>query len=680
MKTILSSRRHHYVARVSIFLLTLALVVGMIGCDGGGGGVEYNLTMAANPVGGGTATDLTNASPYAAGTVVSIKAVAAAGYQFVNWSAPAGTFGNANTAETTFTMPAQDVTVTANFELSEFYGGHGTEGNPYQIANWNHLDNVRNYLDSYFILVEDLDSTTVGYEELASATANEGKGWQPFGSIEDINAGEFVDPFTGTFDGQEYEIRDLFVNRPDEDGVGLFGIVEEAGVIENVGVVSADVTGWVCVGGLVGGNLGHVSNSYSTGSVAGYTQLGGLVGRNDKGTVSDCYSTGDVTGNSFAGGLVGGNRATVSNSHADGDVTVYRFGGGLVGYSNSGSINDCYSTGDVTGEDNNVGGLVGMDSWSSIINSYATGIVDGYMYVGGLIGYSRYGTVSDCYSTGSVNGEGSVGGLIGVAGYGTVSNSYSIGNVTGNDDVGGLIGMSEVNMDNCHATGSVDGDERVGGLLGSNFVTTVSNSHATGDVNGNVEIGGLVGRNANAGIVSDSYSTGNVTGGSLVGSLVGRNYYSTVSDSYSIGSVIGTTQVGGLVGRNFHGTVSNSYAAGSVNGEGSVGGLVGYNDVANVSKSYSTGSVSGNSPVGGLVGNNNGGTVSNSFWDTQTSGQGSSDGGTPKTTTEMKNIATFLDAGWDIIMVVNPDTRITDFTWNIVHTVTYPFLSWQSVS
>jgi len=76
----------------------------------------YNLTMAAAPEVGGTATDLTNESPYAEGTEVSIKAEAAEGYGFVNWTAPAGGFDNASAAETTFTMPAQNVTVTANFE------------------------------------------------------------------------------------------------------------------------------------------------------------------------------------------------------------------------------------------------------------------------------------------------------------------------------------------------------------------------------------------------------------------------------------------------------------------------------------------------------------------------------------------------------------------------------------
>jgi hypothetical protein len=108
-------------------------------------GVAYNLTMAVAPVGTGTATDVTNASPYAEGVTVSIKAVAATGYRFVNWTAPAGIFGNANAAETTFTMPAQDVTITANFEeggeytltmaTSPLMGGTATDltgASPYQ--------------------------------------------------------------------------------------------------------------------------------------------------------------------------------------------------------------------------------------------------------------------------------------------------------------------------------------------------------------------------------------------------------------------------------------------------------------------------------------------------------------------------------------------------------------------
>jgi alpha-tubulin suppressor-like RCC1 family protein len=45
MKIILSSKRHYYIARVSIFLITVALIAGMVGC--GQPGTEYTPMVAA---------------------------------------------------------------------------------------------------------------------------------------------------------------------------------------------------------------------------------------------------------------------------------------------------------------------------------------------------------------------------------------------------------------------------------------------------------------------------------------------------------------------------------------------------------------------------------------------------------------------------------------------------------
>jgi len=112
MKAIFSMRRNSYLKTFSVFLVAVLLVVGIVGCAPA---VTYALTMAASPTGGGTATDETGTSPYAEGTDVSIKAVASAGYEFTGWTAPAGAFADEDAAETTFTMPDQDVTVTANF-------------------------------------------------------------------------------------------------------------------------------------------------------------------------------------------------------------------------------------------------------------------------------------------------------------------------------------------------------------------------------------------------------------------------------------------------------------------------------------------------------------------------------------------------------------------------------------
>jgi hypothetical protein len=476
VKVMFKSRKGDYIAKVGIFLVLIALIVVMIGCDGGD---KYNLTMAVAPSGSGTATDLTNASPYAAGTAVSIKAVAAAGYRFVSWAAPAGTFGSVTAAQTTFTMPAQNVTVTANF--APFAGGTGTSGDPYQIADWHQLDKIRDYLDSSFILINNLDSATAGYTELASPTANGGKGWQPIGGLSpDVE--EPIDPFTGTFDGQGYEIKDLYIDRPDEDGVGLFGAVDAGGLIENVEAMDGYVTGGMGVGILIGGSGGGVSNSSSSGGVSGSIAVGGLVGGN-AGSISYCHCVATVTGSGSVGGLVGANGpgSDVSNSYADSDVTGSSGNlGGLVGFNWAGGVARCYALGNVSGD-------------------------VGSTYVGGLTGDNFGGNVSGCYALGNVNGgEGSmyIGGLVADNAGGTIENSYALGFVIGGEGsqyVGGLAGLNAdffddlATVSDCYSAGSVTGNYSTGGLVGEND-GTVSNSFWDTETSGQATSAGGAGK------------------------------------------------------------------------------------------------------------------------------------------------------------------------------------------
>jgi hypothetical protein len=244
--------------------------------------------------------------------------------------------------------------------------------------------------------MNDLDSSTPGYQELAGPMANDGRGWEPICS-EGVDEISF--PFLGTFDGQGHEIHDLFIHHADSPPwleLGLFGM--SAGVIKDIGIVNATVIGvdHEQVGALVGlNNFGIVSNSYSTGNVSGYWDVGGLVGSNGYGTVSDSYSAASVTGNWNVGGLVGGNTGNVNN-----DCTV---------------INS-YATGNVTGVDG-VGGLVGSSqeyggAGSTISNSYSTGTVTGNLSVGGLVGENT-GTVSDSFwdtqTSGQTTSDGGIG-------------------------------------------------------------------------------------------------------------------------------------------------------------------------------------------------------------------------------------------------------------------------------
>jgi len=196
--------------------------------------------------------------------------------------------------------------------------------------------------------MNDLDSTTAGYDELAGPAADEGKGWHPI-----IGPGGDP-PFTGIFNGQGNEIRDMFIDLPDIGYVGLFSIVGEEGHILNIGVVNADITSTAYIGGLVGGNAGTISNSYSTGSVTGAYMVGGVAGVNS-GTVSDSYSTSSVTSETGAGGLAGQSFGTISNSYSTGSVTGSNYTGGLVGY-NEGTVSGSFWDIETSGQATSAGG------------------------------------------------------------------------------------------------------------------------------------------------------------------------------------------------------------------------------------------------------------------------------------------------------------------------------------
>ena len=574
---------------------------------------------------------------------------------------------------------------------------------PYEpeVRDWHDLQAIRYRLARSYILMNDLDSTTAGYAELASETANQGKGWQPIGTEDHT--------FTGTFDGGGYEIRDLFVNRRDEDYVGLFGFVDEGGVIENVGLVNTTVNGDYGVGGLVGENEhGTVNNSYSSGNVTGQSSVGGLVGFN-RGTVSNSYFSGNVTSNSYVGGLVGWNSATVSNSYYNYNnvlicgQNIITIGALFAEDFNQWLANDnfldinerlsqenaYYLINDVSdfkellafGQDDSLKFRLKDDldlgNDPNFYIPYLAGAFDGnghkilnlsfhfdFVSQVGLFGYlASGGRVTQVgVENVSITGRSYVGGLVG-ASAGTVNNSYSSGSMTGESDVGGLVGLNAGHgtVTNSYSTGNVTGVNSIGGLLGGNaYFATVSNSYSSGSVIGSRVVGGLVG--SSPGTVSNCYSTGSVTGEANVGGLVALNFEGTVRNSHSRGSVTRSsgedTNFGGFAGVNWRGKIINCYSTGSVH----------YEDAEDPTDKGFAGSVE----TGGDY------EMTGNFWDTVTSGQTSTAGNAMgKTTAEMQETANFTD--WDVCDVLLGETNQACI-WNIIDGETSPFLSWQSVS
>jgi len=168
MKTILSSRRHHYVPRVSIFLITVALIAGMVGCGGGGGdGGEYYALTVASTTGGSVTTPGEVTRTYEAGMVVDLVVEAEEGYWFVQWTGDVNSIADVNDATTTITMNG-DYSIAANFEVSGvlFSDDFSDEGSGWvtydeydgQVAYLNGCLYVKDYTDPEWCIVSSPQS------------------------------------------------------------------------------------------------------------------------------------------------------------------------------------------------------------------------------------------------------------------------------------------------------------------------------------------------------------------------------------------------------------------------------------------------------------------------------------------------------------------------------------------
>lgn len=249
----------------------------------------------------------------------------------------------------------------------QFAGGSGTEDDPYLIETATHLNNVRNELQAYFKQISDIDLDVAPY--------NEGSGWEPIGASGAT--------FGGHYDGDRFIISNLFINKPEENNIGLFGYSQEA-TIKNLAITGANVTGnrWV---GVLAGDFsgsdqvsGSIINCSTHGTVSGHDRVGGLAGFVIRSSVTNCHSDVNVTGLNTeeigAGGLVGfiSTDGMIENSYATGSVTASNNGthvGGLIGRGQSATITNCYATGEITAQ-TNVGGLIGNESQCTTTNSY----------------------------------------------------------------------------------------------------------------------------------------------------------------------------------------------------------------------------------------------------------------------------------------------------------------------
>lgn len=169
-----------------------------------------------------------------------------------------------------------------------------------------------------------------------------------------------VDGFAGTFDGNYYTIKGLYINGK-TNYKGLFGILN-GGTIKNVTVEGTVISSNNNVGGIVGkifsgsvencGFKGTVESTKSkayVGGIAGYCGNGNT----QKGTIKGCVNEANVKAatNGYAGGITSYAKfSTIENCYNTGKINGAAKSGGIVGQAmNSTPITNCYNVGELSG-------------------------------------------------------------------------------------------------------------------------------------------------------------------------------------------------------------------------------------------------------------------------------------------------------------------------------------------
>ncbi len=128
------------------------------------------------------------------------------------------------------------------------------------------------------------------------------------------------------------------------------------------------------------------------------------------------------------------------------------------------------------------GGLFGLvKKEGNICNVGVEDSVFAGEYSGSICGVNL-GTINNCYGTGEVSGD-CAGGICGLSYSGAINNCYSTGEVSG-DYAGGICAVNEYNMIiNCYSAGEVSG-ETTGGICGENegYIITISNCFYNSDI------------------------------------------------------------------------------------------------------------------------------------------------------------------------------------------------------
>jgi hypothetical protein len=271
------------------------------------------------------------------------------------------------------TYPAlQKVKDTSSLDISRTHAycfvGSGTKEDPYLIRTYEDLKMIGSGEDEYYSLVADIDAKLSGFENSGDEdnnpnTADEYMGWQP-------------KLLRGVLNGNGHTIRNITINRPKTNPVGLFGYMMGA-VVTCLKLESFKIDGSSQIGSLAGDcRDSEVSEVFSNGSFVAHNtesgKIGGLLGSCYGCKIDRCLAGGFITGARYVGGFIGNSDSSViTNCHAGTNISgpgnYLKCVGGLLGYCEKSTVLNCFSNSGVNTRDiDHSGGLIGFCDSSRI--------------------------------------------------------------------------------------------------------------------------------------------------------------------------------------------------------------------------------------------------------------------------------------------------------------------------
>ena len=237
--------------------------------------------------------------------------------------------------------------------------------------------------------------------------------------------------FKGTFDGNGNEVKNIYVNTP--NNAGLFGGVFQA-TVENIKISGSIISTENNAGGIIANGAATIRNCINQASVTAKNTAGGIVG--DGGWQSilleNCSNTGNIYSETYwAGGIAGSFAKKIIN---------------------------CYNVGNIEGKNNSAGIVAQSAGKIEITNCSNQGNVKSKtVRSGGIMAYEYdEATINNCYNIGDIITEGEMNTSVHSKGIGGtyINNCYNMGEL---ESTRKCYAIGDKTIKNCYYNSTVTG-------------------------------------------------------------------------------------------------------------------------------------------------------------------------------------------------------------------------------